>query len=113
MLVLNGNVKDIKHYNTILSKEFRIDFAKLSKELWVISINTCINQRMTRISIVRTYAMYFDDDIMQEVLDYLDSIFPEDYLYLSDYLKCIESIMRRIQQEKVIRIIIKLFDIKS
>ena len=112
LLVLNGNVKDIKHYNTILSKKFRIDFAKLSKELWVILRNTCINQRMTRISIVRTYAMYFDDDIMQEVLDFLDSIFPEDYLYLSDYLKCIESIMQRIQQEKVIRLIIKLFDKK-
>ena len=112
LLVLNGNVKDIKHYNTILSKIFRIDFSKLSKELWVISRNTCINQRMTRISIIRTYAMYFDDDIMQEILDFLDSIFPEDYLYLSDYLKCIESIMLRIQQEKVIRLIIKLFDKK-
>ena len=40
LLVLNGNVKDIKYYNTILSNKFKIDLAKLSKELWSISKNT-------------------------------------------------------------------------
>lgn len=110
LLVLNGNVKDIKYYNTILSNKFKIDLAKLSKELWNISKNTCINQRMTRISIIKTYAMYFDDVIIQEIIDFIDDIFPENYLYLSDYLKCISSIIQRMPPEKVINLIIKLFD---
>ena len=108
LLVLNGNVKDIKHYNTIFLKNFRIDLVQLSKELWEVSKYTCINQRMTRISIIKIYIMYFDDDTMQEIIQFLDSIFPENYLYLSDYLKCIESILQRVSSEKVVGLITKL-----
>ena len=112
LLVLNGNVKDIMHYNTILSNKFQIDLAKLSKELWNISNNTCINKKMTKISIIKTYAMYFDDSTIHEIIDYIFDIVPENYLYLSDYLKCISSMIQRIPQEKVINLIIKLLDKK-
>ena len=112
LLVLNGYVKDIMHYNTILSNKFKIDLAKLSKELWNISNNTCVNKKVTKISIIKTYAMYFDDYTIHEIIDYIFDIVPENYLYLSDYLKCISSMIKRIPQEKVINLIIKLLDKK-